>query len=170
MTAKFGVLEQTQGLTCHISSECVHCVGLWWVKPQFWANFYIWGLLYRPSFTNEGEICCAIADPRHTLTCQVLSRSVYSVAVWRRKTQNFAILWTSTFCGVTNWQQSEKVEHGCTTTNLPLSNGMRTVFCIGSWPSDHYFHSVCWFVCAEFFSAVFDPISIKLGHMLYVWV
>jgi len=30
--------------------------------------------------------------------------------------------------------------------------------------------SVCLFVCAEFFSAVFDPISISLGHMLYVWV
>jgi len=30
--------------------------------------------------------------------------------------------------------------------------------------------SVCLFVCAGFFSAVFDPISIKLGHMLYVWV
>jgi len=34
--------------------------------------------------------------------------------------------------------------------------------------------SVCLFVrlfaCAEFLSAVFDPISIKLGHMLYVWV
>jgi len=29
---------------------------------------------------------------------------------------------------------------------------------------------VCLFVCAEFFSAVFDRISIKLGHMLYVWV
>jgi len=29
---------------------------------------------------------------------------------------------------------------------------------------------VCLFVCAEFLSAVFDPISIKLGHMLYVWV
>jgi len=29
---------------------------------------------------------------------------------------------------------------------------------------------VCVFVCAEFFSAVFDPISIKLGHTLYVWV
>jgi len=29
---------------------------------------------------------------------------------------------------------------------------------------------VCLFVCAEFFSAVFDPISIKLGHTLYVWV
>jgi len=48
------------------------------------------------------------------------------------------------------------------------------VICIGSRPSDHYFRSVCLsvclFVCAEFFSAVFDPISIKLGHMLYVWV
>jgi len=30
--------------------------------------------------------------------------------------------------------------------------------------------SACFFVCAEFFSAVFDPISTKLGHMLYVWV
>jgi len=30
--------------------------------------------------------------------------------------------------------------------------------------------SVCLFVCAEFFSAVFDPIWIKLGHMLRVRV
>ena len=30
--------------------------------------------------------------------------------------------------------------------------------------------SVSLFVCAEFFSAVFDLISIKLGHILYVWV
>jgi len=28
--------------------------------------------------------------------------------------------------------------------------------------------SVCLFV--QFFSAVFDPISIKLGNMLYVWI
>jgi len=39
------------------------------------------------------------------------------------------------------------------------------------WPLGPIFVvSVCLFVCAEFFSAVFDPISIKLGHMLYVWV
>jgi len=37
---------------------------------------------------------------------------------------------------------------------------------IGSRPSDHYFRSVCLFVCAEFFSAVFDPISIKLKHVI----
>ena len=30
--------------------------------------------------------------------------------------------------------------------------------------------SVCLFVSAEFFSAVFDPIWIKLGHMLHVRV
>jgi len=46
---------------------------------------------------------------------------------------------------------------------------------IGSRPSDLIFVVcvglyVCLFVFAEFFSAVFDRISIKLGHMLYVWV
>jgi len=25
------------------------------------------------------------------------------------------------------WQQSDKVEHGCTTTNFPLSNGIKIV-------------------------------------------
>jgi len=30
--------------------------------------------------------------------------------------------------------------------------------------------SVCLSVCAEFFSAVFDPIWIKLGHVLHVRV
>ena len=43
-----------------------------------------------------------------------------------------------------------------------------------NWFTAYYFRSVCLsvclFVCAEFFSAVIDPISIKLGHMLYVWV
>ena len=55
---------------------------------------------------------------------------------------------------------------------------LQSVTFFGSRPSDHYFRSVCLsvclfvclFVCAEFFSAVFHPISIKLGHMLYVWV
>jgi len=40
---------------------------------------------------------------------------------------------------------------------------------IGSRPSDHYFRSLSVRLC-RVFSAVFDPISIKLGHMLYVWV
>ena len=86
-----------------------------------------WGLLYRRAFTDEGQIWCAIADPWSTLTCQISSRSVYSVALWRRKNPIFAIFWTSAFSVVANWPQSQKVEHGCTTTNLPLSNGIKIV-------------------------------------------
>jgi len=34
-------------------------------KPKLWANFDLWELLYRPPFTDEGQIWCAIADPRY---------------------------------------------------------------------------------------------------------
>ena len=39
----------------------------------------------------------------------------------------FATFWTSAFSGVANWQQSDKVEHVCTTTKLPQSNGIKIV-------------------------------------------
>jgi len=55
-----------------------------------------------------------------------------------------------------------------TASNFGNLTAFRAIF--GSRPSDHYFHSVCLSACAEFFSAIFDLISIKLGHMLYVWV
>ena len=42
------------------------------------------------------------------------------------KTPNFCRFLTSAFSVVANWQQSEKVENG-TTTNLPLSNGIKIV-------------------------------------------
>ena len=44
------------------------------------------------------------------------------------KNSNFCYFWTSAFSGVAVWLQSEKVEHGCTTINLPLSNGIKIVF------------------------------------------
>ena len=40
----------------------------------------------------------------------------------------FAIFWISAFSGFANWQQSDKIEHGCTTANHPLSNGINIVF------------------------------------------
>ena len=81
-----------------------------------------------PFYTDEGQIWYAIGDPRYTFTCEISSRSVYSIVLWRRKTPIFTVFWTSAFSGVANWQQSEKVEHGCTTTNLPvLSNGIKIV-------------------------------------------
>ena len=51
---------------------------------RFW---HFWGLLYRPPFTDDGQIWCAIADPMSTFTCEISSRSVYSVVLWRRKPQ-----------------------------------------------------------------------------------
>jgi len=43
------------------------------------------------------------------------------------KPQFLLFFWISAFSVVANWQQSEKVEHECTTTNLPLANGMKIV-------------------------------------------
>ena len=70
-----------------ISSECVHC------RPPVAKNHDLgqmltFGeLLYRPSFTNEGQIWCDIPDLWYTLTCQISCRSVYSVALCWRKPQ-----------------------------------------------------------------------------------
>jgi len=43
------------------------------------------------------------------------------------KKNKFCRFWTSAFCGVAKWQQSEKVEHDCITTNLLLSKGVKIV-------------------------------------------
>ena len=129
MRIKFGELEQTQGLHCHVkfhlNTFIVFASG--GHDPQFWANFDILGLLYRSPFTDEGQKWCAIADLQHTLTYPISSRSVYSVALCWRKTLIFAVFWTLAFRVVANWQQSDKVEHGCTTANIPLFNGIKIV-------------------------------------------
>jgi len=51
-----------------------------------------WGLLYRPSFTDECQIWCAIADPRSTFTCEI---NFVSIGLFCRpvaaKNPNFAV-------------------------------------------------------------------------------
>jgi len=98
-------------------------------KPQLWAHFDFWGLPYRRPFTYEGQIWCAIAyHGVRSLTCQISSRSVYSVALCWRKPPNFGrFVSISAFSGFASWRQSEKVELGCTATNLLLSNGIKVV-------------------------------------------
>jgi len=80
------------------------------------------GFLYLPPFTDESKIWCARAYLWSMLTCRISSQSVYSA-----KNANFTILSTSAFCGVASWRLSEKVEYGCTTTNLPWSNGIQII-------------------------------------------
>ena len=83
---KSSVLEQTQGLHLHakfhLNVFTVSASG--GQKAQFGANFDFLGIPVPTPFTDEGQI---IAHPRHTPTCQCSSRSVYSVAIWRRKKQ-----------------------------------------------------------------------------------
>ena len=55
-----------------------------------------------------------------------LDRFILSPSVGE-KPQFLPFFWTSASSGVANWQQSEKVEHGCTTAHLPLSNGVKIV-------------------------------------------
>jgi len=88
MRVNFGVLEQTRGLHLqakfHLNVFIVSASG--GQKAQLWANFDILGgLLYRPPFTDEGQTWYAIADPRYTFTCEISSRSVYSVVLWWQK-------------------------------------------------------------------------------------
>jgi len=56
-----------------------------------------------------------------------LATSAYSVAFGRQKTK-FTGFWNLAFCDVANWQRTKKIERGCTTANLPLSNGIKTVY------------------------------------------
>jgi len=124
-------------VTCQLSSECVHvhCVGIRWPKTTILGKFWHLGTFRKRGsvqkspvpFTSEGQIWCARADPWHALTCQISPRLVYCVIIWRRKPPIFAVFWTSEFCGVTSWWHSQKVEHGCTITSLPLSNGIKIV-------------------------------------------
>jgi len=71
-------------------------------------------------------------------------------------------IWTSSFVTFLLFHSRNNIANSSASSSL-----------IGSRPSDHYFRSVCLFVCLflqSFFSAVFDPIWIKLGHMLHVRV
>ena len=105
------------GLLCHLSGT----------KTQFLANLTFWEFLYPDSFTDKGQMRCARPHPRYTLTWKISSRSVYCVALWRRKIPNFAVFWTSAFYGVACWRQSQKVENMCTTANVSLSNCVKIV-------------------------------------------
>jgi len=85
-------------------------------KLQFWTNFDIWELLYWCR--------CAKVNPRSTLMCQISSQSVYSVALRWQKAPNFVIFWIWHF--VVLWH-IKNVECRCTTTHLPLSDGIKIV-------------------------------------------
>ena len=122
MRVKFGVLQ----LYAKFHPNVFIALATGGQKPQFLANFDIWGLLYRPSFTDEGQIWCAIADPRHTLASKFrLDRFILSPSVGE-KSQFLPFFWTSAYSGVSNWQQSEKLNTGAQLQTFPYQTASKS--------------------------------------------
>jgi len=46
------------------------------------------------------------------------------------KTPKFYYFLDFGICGVTNWQRTKEAEHGCTRTNVPLCNSIKTVIIV----------------------------------------
>jgi len=63
---------------------------------------------YTPNFVSIGLFCCPVVA----------------------KKLQFLQFFGLRHLAVANWQQSEKVGQGCTTTNLPLPNGIKIVYVI----------------------------------------
>jgi len=87
-----------------------------------------------PNFASTGLFC-------HTLAA---------------KNHNFCHIFDSAFSGISgvaNWQQYEKAEHAYTTTNLPLSNGIKIV----SGQTDKQTHKNSTFLAASAASEIQAP-------------
>jgi len=112
-------------LTGFISSGSVYCVAHAGQKTaemsQFWSDFHILGGALMPIHFYRSRPNLA-GNSRHRVYAYVpnfvLIGSVSHHLVV--KNPNFATFWTG-ICGVSSWWRSMKVEHGCTTTNLPYS-------------------------------------------------
>ena len=121
------MLEQTQGLHLHtkfhLNVFIVSASG--GQKPQFLANFDILGAPVPTPFYRN--LVCYSRPTVYACVPNLVSIGLFCRRL-AAKNLNFCHILDSAFSGVANRQQSEKVEHRCTTsTNLPLSNGIKIV-------------------------------------------
>jgi len=129
MRVKFSVLEQTKGLHLpakfHQNVFIVSACG--GQKQQFLEILTFLAAAVLTPFYRWGPNLVCYSRP----TAYAYVSNFVSICLFCRplaaKSPNFAIFSTLAFSGIASWQQSEKVEHGCTTTNLPLSNGIKIV-------------------------------------------
>jgi len=112
--------------TRQISSEWVHCVGFRWAKPTILGKCWLLGAPVPTSLYRWGlSLVCysrpkVYADLPNFVSIGLFCRPLLA------KNPNFAVFWTSAFSGVAIWQQSEKVEHDCTSTNLHKQTNIQT--------------------------------------------
>jgi len=110
-----------------ISFESVYCATSS-VKNRNFGQMLTLGGSY--TFTDEGQIWYATVDrclrfcAKFCIYRFILSYSRGEAPPPKKncRSLDFGV------CGVTNRRHTEKVEHECTTTNIPLSNGVKTVF------------------------------------------
>jgi len=86
MRAKFSALEHTQGLHLHAKFHMnvfiVSASGTAGQNTQIWANVDILGAAVpTPFYRSEPNLVCCSRPTVYALTCQISSRSVYSVAL-----------------------------------------------------------------------------------------
>ena len=123
------IADPRSTLTLQISSECVHCQ-LSVAKNHNFGKILIFGLLYPTPFYRWGPnlVCYSrLAVYAYAPNFVSICSFCRALAAKNQFLPYFATFWTSAFSVVANWQQSKKVEHGCTTTNFPLSNGIKIV-------------------------------------------
>ena len=93
-------------------------------KQQFWANFdTFWGSCTDPLLPMRANLVSYSRPAVYAYLPNFVSIGLFCRPLAAKPPQFlsiFAIFWTSVFSVVASWQQSDKVEHGCTTTNLPL--------------------------------------------------
>ena len=121
MRAKFGVLEQAE---FHLNVFIVSASG--GQKPQFWANFHIFGgSCTDPLSPSVPNMVCYSRAMVYAYVPNFVSGGLFCHPL-AAKNANFCHFWTSAFSGVVNWQQCEKVENGCATTNLPYPTASKS--------------------------------------------
>jgi len=109
-------------LTCQILSQFVHYVGFRWPKTTISGTFGHLGILYRPLLPMRAKFS-AVERTHGVLAKFRLDRFLLSPS-GGEKPQFLP------FFGLRHLVVSpigENVEHGCTTTNLSLSNGIKSV-------------------------------------------
>jgi len=85
---------------------------------NFWQIFTFWGAPVPALFYRwERNLVCYSRPMIYAYVLNFVSITLFCRRL-AAKTPIFAVFWTSAFSGVAIWRQSEKVQHGCTTTNV----------------------------------------------------
>ena len=87
---------------------------------------FLWALVPTPFYQAGPNVVCYSRPMVYAYVPNFVLIGLFCHPLLAKKT-HFPVFWTSAFSVVANWQQPDKVEHGCTTTNLPLSNGIKIV-------------------------------------------